>query len=259
MHEIALPMDLSKTLSGYSWRRITIGHSESKTYLLTGAKYNFYLKIQPPSSVVKLFSEKERLEWLQGKLTVPEVVYYDRNDSQEYLLLTEVKGINASDKCFETMVPKLMKQLAYGLRTVHEISIGDCPFNERLEHKIKEAKSRVERNLVNEEDFDQSRKGKRAGELFNELLSNKPLGEDLVFTHGDFCLPNIVINEGQVSGFIDVGRSGVADRYQDIALAIRSTAYNFGYQHVNRFLEEYDIKQLDESKVHFYQLLDEFF
>jgi aminoglycoside phosphotransferase len=83
--------------------------------------------------------------------------------------------------------------------------------------------------------------------------------EDLVFTHGDYCLSNIMISDGEVSGFIDWGRGGVADRYQDLALAIRSIIYNFGKEHVPLFLDAYGVKELDEAKIYDYQLLDEFF
>ncbi len=46
MQQLILPEKLSKILNGYSWRRITIGHSESKTYILTGTSTNLYLKVQ---------------------------------------------------------------------------------------------------------------------------------------------------------------------------------------------------------------------
>lgn len=259
MQEFILPENLSKMTKGYTWRRITIGQSESKTYLLIGTSFNLYLKIQSLTAVESLLNEKERLKWLQGKLLVPEVVYYGQDDSNEYLLLTEIEGMNASEKSFEMMLPQLMKQLAYGLRTVHEIEFASCPFNQRLDSKIKEAEKRVENNLVDEEDFDQHRQGLKADDLFNELISKKPITEDLVFTHGDYCLPNIIINNGKVSGFIDWGRAGVADRYQDLALAIRSIKYNFGNEHIHTFLEHYGLTELDESKILYYQFMDEFF
>jgi aminoglycoside phosphotransferase len=57
----------------------------------------------------------------------------------------------------------------------------------------------------------------------------------------------------------DWGRAGIADRYQDIALAIRSIGYNFGNAYVQAFLDAYGLTAVDEAKVHYYQLMDEFF
>jgi aminoglycoside phosphotransferase len=259
MQEFTLSENLSKMTNGYTWRRITIGYSESKTYLLTGTSVNLYLKIQSLTAVESLLNEKERLEWLQVKLPVPEVLYYGKDDVNEYLLITEIAGVNASDKLFEMTLPAIMKQVAIGLRKVHEIKIDNCPFNQRLESKIEEARKRVQNKLVDEEDFDQIRLGLTPEELLKELLFKRPAMEDLVFTHGDYCLPNIIIDKGEFSGFIDWGRAGVADRYQDLALAARSITYNFGKEHVQHFLEEYGVKEVDESKIYFYQLLDEFF
>ncbi|MGM0877843.1 MAG: APH(3') family aminoglycoside O-phosphotransferase [Bacillota bacterium] len=253
-----IPQSLARLTNGYSWEQITIGHSNAMTFLLKGS-YNQYLKIQPNNSVENLYHEKEKLEWLQGKLSVPEVLYYDKDEVNEYLLITEIEGINASDKSYEANLSYLMELLALGLKTLHSLSIESCPFIQKLDVKIEEAKRRVENRLVDEEDFDEVRKGLKARELFEELISKKPINEDLVFTHGDYCLPNIIIDKGKVSGFIDLGRAGVSDRYQDLALAIRSITYNFGKEYIPFFLKEYGVKELDESKIFYYQLMDEFF
>ncbi|MEC0271079.1 APH(3') family aminoglycoside O-phosphotransferase [Paenibacillus anseongense] len=259
MQNIALPEDLSKLTNGYNWQRITLGLSQSQTYFLSGATSNLYIKIQSRTAVESLHYEKERLVWLQGKLPVPELVYYGQDDANEYLLMTEIEGVNASDKYYESMLPQLMQQLAIGLRSVHEVPVVGCPFDQTLESKIVEATRRVEQQLVDEEDFDSQRQGRKAKDLAQELLRLRPETEDLVFTHGDYCLPNIILKDGRVHGFIDWGRAGMADRYQDIALAIRSIRYNFGHEYVQTFLDAYGMPTLDEAKVHYYQLLDEFF
>lgn len=90
-------------------------------------------------------------------------------------------------------------------------------------------------------------------------MRTRPATEDLVFTHGDYCLPNVVINGDAVSGFIDLGLAGVADRYQDLALGARSLTYNFGLEWVPLFFETYGIVQPAQARIDFYKLLDEFF
>lgn len=202
---------------------------------------------------------KEKLEWLQGKLPVPEVLYYHKDDANEYLLLSEIQGINASDKSYEADLPLVMELLASGLKALHSVRIEDCSFNQKLEVKLKEAKRRVENGLVDEEDFDEIRKGLKAKYLYKELVLSKPQNEDLVFIHGDYCLPNIILDKGKVSGFIDMGRAGVADRYQDLALALRSISANFGREHIPLFLKKYGLIEIDERKIDYYQLMDEFF
>lgn len=253
-----VPLKLATMINGYEWKQITIGMSDASTYLLAGEE-NIYLKIQPLSKESPLYDEKIKLEWLQGRLDVPEVLYYGRGEYKEFLLMTEIKGINASDETHKKNVEHLMKLLAQGLREIHSVSIDNCPFQQTLYVKILEAGLRVEQQLVDEDDFDDIRAGQKAEELYQELLKKRPVEEDLVFTHGDYCLPNIIINGNSIGGFIDMGRAGIADRYQDIALAVRSITYNFGETFVPIFLEEYGLSEPDYSKIYYYQLLDEFF
>lgn len=44
-------------------------------------------------------------------------------------------------------------------------------------------------------------------------LVNKKPGEELVLSHGDYCLPNIFGIQDLVTGYIDLGRAGIADKF----------------------------------------------
>lgn len=71
---------------------------------------------------------------------------------------------------------------------------------------------------------------------------------------------------GQITGYIDLGKAGVADRWQDIALCYRSLKQNFGgkFGAKNRdfspdaLFDKLDIKK-DLEKLRYYILLDELF
>lgn len=256
---LEVPSSLAKLTNGFSWEPITIGHSEAMTFLLKGSHANQYLKVQARKSVEPLYDEKEKLEWLVGTLPVPRVLFYGKDAANEYLLLSEIIGVNASDQSHRGNLPLMLESLGSGLKEIHLVSVDNCPFDQRLDVKIEEANRRVEQGLVDEDDFDEGRKGGKATDLFKELISKRPLNEELVFTHGDYCLPNIIMENQRVSGFIDWGRAGVADKYQDLALAIRSISSNFGKEYVPYFLAGYGMNEVDESRVDYYQLMDEFF
>ena len=123
------------------------------------------------------------------------------------------------------------------------------------------ARRRVKLGLVDESDFDAEQAGKHASDLYAELLKQRPQTEDLVFTHGDYCLPNILLDwqRNRISGFIDLARAGIADRYHDLALAARSLAFNFDARWIPLLFQEYGLAEPDENKIRFYKLLDEFF
>jgi len=176
------------------------------------------------------------------------------------LLLSEIAGVMAYDERFTQDIPAVVCLLAEGLRRIHQIDITNCPFDQRLAHKIALAQQRTQAGLVDEADFDGKRRGESADELLRVLIESQPQEEDVVFTHGDYCLPNILIDPAQMhlNGFIDWGRAGVADRYHDLALAARSLTYNFGPGWEPLLWEKYGLPYLDHAKIEFYQLLDEF-
>jgi len=146
---------------------------------------------------------------------------------------------------------------------VHSVDVTDCPFRRPLDMVLAEAKQRVELGLVDTEDLQPENYGRSAQAILEQLINTRPLLDDLVFTHGDYCLPNIILQGDAVSGFIDWSRSGIADRYVDIALAVRSLKYNLGWEHgpdlTRIFLQEYGLDQVDDTKIAYYILLDELF
>ena len=112
--------------------------------------------------------------------------------------------------------------------------------------------------LVDEDDFDAQRQGRSPHSLFAELLATRPDEEDLVVAHGDYCLPNVLVENGKISGFVDLGLAGVTDRYQDLALVTRSLTHNFGRGWEEKLFACYGIETPDSARIEYYRLLDEF-
>ena len=103
-----------------------------------------------------------------------------------------------------------------------------------------------------------------AKDLYAELIATAPPSEQRSFTHGDYCLPNVLLVETgtggfRVSGFVDCANAGIADPYQDLALCARSVAHNLGAEWVPALFGRYGLERTDEQKLAYYQLLDEFF
>ncbi|MDQ3802202.1 MAG: aminoglycoside 3'-phosphotransferase [Acidobacteriota bacterium] len=257
-----LPPPLAPLISGYHWRQIHVGQSIARIFRLDAEnKDSLYLKIAARRNPAhSLWREKTKLDWLRNWLPVPKVLSFASDEEIDYLLLSAIGGVDASDDSLKTDVPRVIAELVGGLKMIHALPVENCPFDERIERKIRLAEKMTKDNLVDEDDFDEQRRGRSAESLFRELIENKPTaGEDLVFTHGDYCVPNVILENGKLAGFVDWGNAGVADRYQDIALLTRSVIYNFGKEYEKSVFEAYGIRQPDWKKIHFYRLLDEFF
>lgn len=100
-------------------------------------------------------------------------------------------------------------------------------------------------------------------ELYEWLVINQP-DEEKVLSHGDYCLPNIFSSGKQLTGFIDLGQAGTADKWVDIEMVSWSMWANstgqFGGKRRSfdrRLLFDVLGMQPDEDRIRYYSLLNE--
>lgn len=271
-----LPEKVKAFIGSSSFREENIGCSNSKIILFENDMVLKVTRCNPEND-----NEAEMMQWLQGKLPVPKVYYYgkDKRGEVNYLLMSTVKGCMACDKEFMEQPKRAVSLLAKSLRMLWSVDISGCPSNRRLNRVLEIASEKVETHQINEEQFYpegfEPEHFKTPREVLDYLKIHEPgkskrvkWKEDLVLSHGDFCLPNFFFREdfSDVSGFIDIGRMGVADRYQDIALCLRSFRYNLSlygqedqYEDCKKELFSALAMKPEEEKIYYYRLLDELF
>ena len=256
----AAPDELKDLTAGCPAQLVTIGCSSARTVCFRNRSGRvMYLKMVDRGSVHTLQRELDVTSWLTGKLPVPEVMYWGKTEEHAYLLLSEVVGIVACDERLQEYIPSVVRLLARGMQLVHGVDISVCTFDQRLDRKLEQAQYRVSHGLVDQTNFEPEWLHRSAEEILAELIATRPIAEDLVFTHGDYCLPNVMIDGTDLGGFIDLGSAGVADRYQDLSLACRSLSHNWGPKWVPQLLDEYGISDVDEKRLEYYRLMDELF
>jgi len=254
------PQRIQQLLQDKRMVEIHIGRSNSQVYKILNGASGMYLKTQAVSERFSFAHEVQVLRWLDKKLPVPEVIEYVIDSGREYLLLTEISGENCVEAMGILEHKEIVFLLAKGLRVMHSVDISACPFDERIDKKLKSAEYNVDNNLVNESDFDEERLGiMTSKEILSTLQNTRQPENNLVFAHGDYCLPNILIQDNKVNGFIDLDRAGVSDRYNDLAIASRSIQYNLGGDYEQLFFEYYGVEDVDKEKIAYYRLMDELF
>lgn len=67
-------------------------------------------------------------------------------------------------------------------------------------------------------------------------------GEGKVLVHGDACLPNFMVNDGKLSGYIDLEDMRIDKKEVDLAAGVWSLQYNFGPGLGIQFLNKYGVK-----------------
>ncbi|WP_020498418.1 APH(3') family aminoglycoside O-phosphotransferase [Sciscionella marina] len=233
------------------WEEITTGMSGARVQRGTGA----YRKSGPDCA-----AEVERLIWLRGLgFPAPEVL----DSGPGWFEMRAVAGRTADQWWPEHLRAAVVDALADLARDLHAIT--ECPFDASLAVTVPRARAAVTEGRIDLADLDEHRSGWSAAELLAELEATLPDCEDLVLTHGDLCLPNVVLDPEttEVTGILDVGRLGLADRYADLALTTRSLADEllnpaYGPAASARFLGRYGVAP-DSARLEFYRLLDEFF
>lgn len=252
-----LPAELSH-LSAGRWTAITLGQSDAAVWRIEGLPQAAFLKAQPSDPLSELPGEARRLEWLSAAgVPAPRLLDFRTVEGTDWLLMTAAQGV---DLATHPLPPdQLCAVLATALRTLHRLDVASCPFDHRLEQRLAAAAANAAAGKVDESDFDEARADWTAAQVVDWLRANRPESEDLVVTHGDACLPNIMASDGRFTGIIDCGRIGVADRWQDLALACRSLRFNgSGDEHVASFLAAYGA-EWDEARYRYYCTLDELF
>lgn len=216
-------------------------------------------------------NQLQMMRWLQGKLPVPKVLCHETQNDKSFLLMSKIPGVMSCDEIYMADPEKLTAILAEGLKMLWQVDVSGCPCDCRLDEKLRRARYNVEHDLVDVDNVEPETFGEGGfaspAHLLEWLTLNKP-EEECVLSHGDFCLPNIFVDNGQICGFIDLGRAGVADKYQDIALCYRSLKHNFeGKYNGGRVYENFRPERLfeklgiepDWEKIRYYILLDELF
>lgn len=259
-----LPREIKSMVEGEKCVVDNIGQSGS-TVLMFPDKV---LKIQKETAETR--SEYEMLRWLEGKLPVPRILCHVLEGQTSYMLMTRIEGQMACDEAYLNQPQVLIEVLAQSLKRLWEVDITGCPARWDLSVKLAAAEENVENDQVDLENVEPETFGengfKNPRELLEWLKANQPR-EELVLSHGDFCLPNIFIKDGQLSGYIDLGRMGVADKWQDIALCYRSLMHNYSGKYATKVRADVNPDLLFEAlgiepdweKLRYYILMDELF
>ncbi|KQN82047.1 aminoglycoside phosphotransferase [Sphingomonas sp. Leaf67] len=259
---IDVPPAFTADVAGCRWARDRVGESGATIYRVRGraGAPERFLKHGTGTVADDIVDEMVRLRWLTGRIAVPALVRCEVTTDTAWLLTTALPGRTAWQilDAEPERGDEVVDALAEFLRSLHAIPISDCPFDSGHGVRLAAAQARIEAGLIDEDDFDDARQGWSAGQVWEAMGQLLPLSPDAVVTHGDFSLDNVLIDGWRVVGCIDLGRVGVADRYQDLAI-LGHCLDEFDAGLTRRMFERYGVAQPDQRKVDFHLLLDELF
>ncbi|MTV37290.1 APH(3') family aminoglycoside O-phosphotransferase [Duganella radicis] len=204
-------------------RRDEIGESPCTVHSFRRGKELYFLKTSPAiytGTTYSVLREATVLQWLSGKVKVPEVVLTARDEQQEYMITRAVPGAPLAEYLKDEQRTLALFQEA--LRQMQSISIADCPFDSSAAMRLRELEFLISQDLIDEDyDFGAWPGLTTPQDLLARLHASMPQ-EELVFSHGDLGDSNIFVTDNDELHFIDLGRGGKADRWLDIAFAHRN-------------------------------------
>lgn len=255
------PESIARAIGSRPYRTEDIGRSGSSVLIFE----DMVLKIEKSSPVSD--NEYAVLTWLGGRLNAPRVICFEKADGFHYLLMTKLRGEMACDASLDRSY--VICGLAQGLKTLWRLPLDGCPNVQTFSKRLMLARERMERGDLANAVFPAQAKAIGCEDfpsLLTYLERNRP-EETLVFSHGDYCLPNVFL-DGEDVGFLDLGSAGGADLWYDITICLWSIRYNFcdffgvseeelaDYEEL--FFRELGIAR-DADKIRYHVLLDEFF
>src|SRR5215475_2050139 len=186
-----------------------------------------FLKIVQGEEAKALRSEIERTSWLfsQG-INVPKILDAIIDGPIGALLMSAMDGFPVDDSL--GLPSETISLVGRAMAQLHAAPVEICPFDERLSVRLARAKTDIDLGVVDAGEFDERNRGVSPAHLLAQLIETKPDSEDLVVVHGDATFANIILDSSGTVGFIDCGRSGVADRYVDLSVTAWEIENNFG-------------------------------
>lgn len=259
--KLMLPPRLEAMVAGYTIVQDGLGLSPAKVYQLVGKNHTLYLKVsgkQFKGTTYDVEREKDILLWLENSVRVPEVVAFEADEQNDYLLMCAVEGVCLYER--GDLEPHQVVEIYVDfLKTIQSVNTFGCPFTNDVGFRLSELDYLLEGNLAAEDDFEQDDKRFTSiKELVRYLKDNVP-NEDLIFSHGDLSDGNVFVDHKGLCHYIDWGRGGLADKWQDIAFCVRSIREDLGHKkYVDLFFDLLEVEP-DWKQIDYHLLLDQLF
>lgn len=196
----------------------------------------YYLKSAPKGS---LKQEAELTKYFHSKGLATEVLEYLSLD-KDWMLTEKVSGEDCTYSMYLDNPKRLCDTTAELLRRLHETDYKGCPVQNRTDSYLETAAKNYNTGAYDKTSFPDSFGYSTAEESWNVVEKYKHLLKADTLLHGDYCLPNIMLDNWKFSKFIDLGNGGVGDKHIDIFWGIWTLFFNLKTnEYANRFIDAY--------------------
>ena len=169
-----------------------------------------------------------------------------RSGENEYMLTRRVRGEDCTYPDYLANPKRLVDALAYRLRQLHETPYQACPVQDRMKSYFALANENYINGSYDKSHFPDSFGYRSEAEAYAVMRNAPEALTSRVLLHGDYCLPNVMLDRWEFSGFIDLGGGGVGDRHIDLFWGVWTLEFNLHTdKYASRFLDAYGRDVID--------------
>jgi len=169
----------------------------------------------------------------------PEVLDY-RSGEQDWLLTRAVKGEDCLHPEYLADPKRLAETMAQMLFDLHHRDHTGCPVQNHTEQYLARASENYRDGKYDASLFPDNWGYASAEEAWAVVEGQAKFLKTDTLLHGDYCLPNIMLDNWKPSGFIDVGGGGVGDKHVDLFWGVWTLNFNLKSDaYCSRFLDAY--------------------
>ena len=215
---------------------------EARVYLIDKG-CGYFLKAAAPDTLKR---EAELTAYFHTLGLGTEVISYSTHEGRDLLVTKRVAGEDCTHPQYLDDPTRLCDTIATKLRELHEICYTGCPVQNRTANYLALAEENYRTGSYDASHFPDSFGYRSAEEAMAVLRDGRDALKSDVLIHGDYCLPNIMLDSWRFSAFIDIGNAGVGDRHIDIFWGTWTMWFNLKTrQYTDRFLDAYGRDKAD--------------
>ena len=215
----------------------------------------YYLKSAPKNSLAK---EAALTRYLHTKQLATEVLAYESTD-QDWFLTRRVAGEDCTHPIYLSDPKRLSETTGTLLRQLHDLSFTDCPIPQRTQDYLQTARTNYTVGSGDKSYLHPVFHHLSTDQVWQIVENGAPLLKTDTLLHGDYCLPNIMLDDWQFTGFIDLGNGGVGDRHIDLYWGLWTLQRNLNTTlYHDRFLDAYGRERVDPEVLKLVSCIESF-
>ena len=211
---------------------------EAKVYYIDKDS-GYFLKFAKPGALKK---EAEIGSYFHSLSLGAEVLHYSTFEGSDVFMTARLAGEDCTHEEYLSDPKRLCEIIATELRRLHETDYKNCPVMNRTADYIRTVDDNYHAGIC---DLSYSN-CKSKDEAYRTFCEYKNALKCDTLLHGDYCLPNIILKDWNLSGFIDLGAGGVGDRHIDLFWGAWTLNFNL---HTDKYRERFADVGLYENEI----------